>query len=251
MDDQELWGLMEDLEDVGLGDSQTKAYLIAGFYEDVEEHLDNVILTDNVLNAFIEVNGSDGADLFLDKLDEPKSLHMDPLVSSWFGGEIYLIIKGGFTKVRSVEERLRKEFVIEKEIELKNYKKLELNGISVSYGATGILGSSGTSGTNGSSGSSGTLGSSGATGYSGTTRVVYSSPGASGSWSTSEAIVSSSKTADVSTTTAMKIQKKMVQTSVKIEMPIEELEDLKDFSENEVQTYVHPLWEKIKGKLGF
>jgi hypothetical protein len=219
MEDQELWDLMGDLEDVGLGDSITKAYSITGFYEDGEEHLDNDILTANILNAFIEVNESDGADLFLDKLDEPKSPHMDPLVSSWFGDN-YLIIKGNFTRVRSVEERLRKEFVIEKEVELKDYKKLELSGSSGSYGATGISGTPGISGT---------------TGYAGTTTVVYSSPGLSGSWSTSGVTVS------VSTP-------KMIQTSVKIEMPIREL---KDPPEDEVETYGHPLWEKIKGKLGF
>jgi hypothetical protein len=44
------------------------------------------------------------------------------------------------------------------------------------------------------------------------------------------------------------IQKKMIQTSVKIEMPIREL---KDPPEDEIETYGHPLWEKIKGKLGF
>jgi hypothetical protein len=236
MEDQELWDLMGDLEDVGLGDSQTKAYLIAGFYEDWEEHLDNESLTVNLVKSFIEDNKADGVDLFYDSLVEPKSPHVDPLISSWFGfADKYLIIKGNFTKVRLAEEKLRKDFVIEKEVELKNYKKFESRGISGSVGATGI---SGTPGSVGATGISGTPGSYGATGYAGTTTVVYSSPGASGSWSTSGVTVS------VSTP-------KMIQTSVKIEMPIEELEDLKDFSENEVETYGHPLWEKIKGKLGF
>ena len=230
MEDQELWDLMGDLEDVGLGDSITKAYSITGFYEDVEEHLDNESLTMNLVNAFIEDNKSDGVDLFYDALTEPKSPHIDPLISSWFGfADKYLIIKGNFTKVRSVEERLRKEFVIEKEVELKDYKKFEPSGTSGSYGATGISGISGT------------------TGYAGTTTVVYSSPGIGGSWSTSGVVVSSSKTAAASTSTAMTIQKKMIQTSLKIEMPIE---DLKDPPE-EVETYGHPLWEKIKSKLGF
>jgi hypothetical protein len=229
MEDQELWDLMGDLEDVGLGDSITKAYSITGFYEDGEDHLDNDILTANILNAFIEVNESDGIDLFLDKLDVPKSPHMDPLVSSWFGNN-YLIIKGNFTKVRAIEERLRKEFVIEKEAELKNYKKLELSGTSGSFGATGISGISGT------------------TGYAGTTTVVYSSPGIGGSWSTSGVIVSSSKTTAASSTAATIIQTKMIQTSLKMEMPIE---DLKDPPEEETETYGHPLWEKIKSKLGF
>jgi hypothetical protein len=40
----------------------------------------------------------------------------------------------------------------------------------------------------------------------------------------------------------------MIQTSVKIEMPIREL---KYPPEDEIETYGHPLWEKIKGKLGF
>ena len=209
MEDQELWDLMGDLEDVGLGDSLTKAYLIAGFYEDWEEHLDNESLTVNLVKSFIEDNKADGVDLFYDSLVEPKSPHVDPLISSWFGfADKYLIIKGNFTKVRLAEEKLRKDFVIEKEVELKNYKKFESRGTSGSYGATG---------------------------YSGTTRVVYSSPGASGSWSTSGVTVS------ISTP-------KMIQTSVKIEMPIGEL---KDPPEDEVQTYGHPLWEKIKGKLGF
>jgi hypothetical protein len=227
MEDQELWDLMGDLEDVGLGDSLTKAYLIAGFYEDGEEHLDNEILTANVLNAFIEANKSDGVDLFLDKLDEPKFPHMDPLVSSWFGEETYLIIKGNFTKVRSAEERLRKEFIIKKEVELKDYKKFDLSGSSGYVGSSGPTGISGTTGF---------------TGYAGTSSTVYSTSGMCGSWSTSGVILSSSNTcASIPTST-------MIQTSVKIEMPIE---DLKNPPENEVETYGHPLWEKIKGKLGF
>jgi hypothetical protein len=233
MEDQELWDLMGDLEDVGLGDSQTKAYLIAGFYEDWEEHLDNESLTVNLVKSFIEDNKADGVDLFYDSLMEPKSPHVDPLISSWFVfADKYLIIKGNFTKVRSVEERLRKDFVIEKEVELKNYKKFESRGISGSVGATGILG---TSGTNGSSGSSGTSGTNGSSGSSGTTTVVYSTSGMGGSWSTSGVTVS------ISTP-------KMIQTSVKIEMPIREL---KYPPEDEIETYGHPLWEKIKGKLGF
>jgi hypothetical protein len=221
MEDQELWDLMGDLEDVGLGDSLTKAYLIAGFYEDWEEHLDNESLTVNLVKSFIEDNKADGVDLFYDSLMEPKSPHVDPLISSWFVfADKYLIIKGNFTKVRSVEERLRKDFVIEKEVELKNYKKFESRGISGSVGATGI---------------SGTPGSYGATGYSGTTTVVHSTSGMGGSWSTSGVTVS------ISTP-------KMIQTSVKIEMPIREL---KYPPEDEIETYGHPLWEKIKGKLGF
>jgi len=175
MEDQELWDLMGDLEDVGLGDSLTKAYLVAGFYEGGEEHLDNESLTVNLVNAFIEDNKSDGVDLFYDSLVEPKSPHVDPLISWWFGfADKYLIIKGNFTKVRSVEEKLRKDFVIEKEVELKDYKKLELSGSSGYVGATGISGTAGT------------------TGYAGTTTVVYSPPGFSGSWSTSGVVVSSS-----------------------------------------------------------
>ena len=233
MEDQELWDLMGDLEDVGLGDSQTKAYLIAGFYEDWEEHLDNESLTVNLVKSFIEDNKADGVDLFYDSLMEPKSPHVDPLISSWFGfADKYLIIKGNFTKVRLAEEKLRKDFVIEKEVELKNYKKFESRGISGSVGATGILG---TSGTNGSSGSSGTSGTNGSSGSSGTTTVVYSTSGRGGSWSTSGVTVS------ISTP-------KMIQSSVKIEMPIREL---KYPPEDEIETYGHPLWEKIKGKLGF
>ena len=233
MEDQELWDLMGDLEDVGLGDSLTKAYLIAGFYEDWEEHLDNESLTVNLVKSFIEDNKADGVDLFYDSLVEPKSPHVDPLISSWFGfADKYLIIKGNFTKVRLAEEKLRKDFVIEKEVELKNYKKFESRGISGSVGATGILG---TSGTNGSSGSSGTSGTNGSSGSSGTTTVVYSTSGIGGSWSTSGVTVS------ISTP-------KMIQTSVKIEMPIREL---KYPPEDEIENYGHPLWEKIKGKLGF
>ena len=228
MEDQEIWDLMGDLEDVGLGDKLTKAYRIIGFYEDGEEYLDPDIFTTALMNAFIDTNKWDGVDCFYDSLTEPKSPHIDPLISSWFTfADKYLIISGDFTKVRETEERLRKEFVIEKEVELKDYKKLQNSGTSGSYGATGVIGPTGISGTSGYTG--------------GTYSTVYSTSGIGGSWSTSGATVWSSKTASASSS-------KMVSTSIKIEM---EIEDLKDPPEDEVETYGHPLWEKIKGKLGF
>ena len=223
MEDQELWDLMGDLEGVGLGDKLTKAYRITGFYEDGEEYQDPEIFTTTLVNAFMDTNKSDGVDCFYDSLEEPNSPHIDPLVSSWFG-ETYLIINGDFTKVTETEKRLRKEFIIEKEIELKDYKKLENSGPSGFVGSAGATGISGTSGYTG-----------------GTFSTVYSTSGMGGSWSTSGATVWSSKTASASSS-------KMVSTSLKIEM---EIEDLKDPPEDEVETYGHPLWEKIKGKLGF
>ena len=225
MEDQELWDLMGDLEDVGLGDKLTKAYRIIGFYEDGKEYLDPEIFTTTLVTDFIEENKRDGVDCFYDSLTEPKSPHVDPLISSWFTfADKYLIINGDFTKVRETEERLRKGFVIEKEVELKDYKKFESRGTS---GATGAVGATGISGTSGYTG--------------GTYSTVYSTSGIGGSWSTSGATVWSSKTASASSS-------KMVSTSLKIEM---EIEDLKDPPEDRVETYGHPLWEKIKGKFGF
>jgi hypothetical protein len=233
MEDQELWDLMGDLEDVGLGDSLTKAYLVTGFYEGEEKHLENEIFTGSLLNGFIEDNKADGVDLFSDYLTEPKSPHIDPLVSSLMViTDKYLIIKGDFTKVRSVEERLRKDFVIEKEIELKDYKKFEPNGTSGYYGYGGSTGVTGYAGS---------AGISGVTGSAGTTAVVYSSTGIGGSWSTSGIIISSSKTASASSSVPI-----MIQRSLKIEMPIN---DLKDPGGTEVvESYGHPLWAKIKTK---
>jgi len=226
MKDQELWDLMGDLEDVGLGDSLTKAYRIIGFYEDGEGYLDPEIFTSTLVTDFIEKNKRDGVDCFYDSLTEPKSPHVDPLISSWFTfADKYLIISGDFTKVRETEERLRKEFVIEKEVELKDYKKFQVRGPTGSVGSVGATGMSGTSGYTG-----------------GTPSTVYSTSGIGGSWSTSGVTVSSSNT------TASILTPKMIQTSVRIEMPIREL---KDPPEEEVETYGHPLWEKIKGKLGF
>jgi hypothetical protein len=223
MEDQELWDLMGDLEGVGLGDKLTKAYQITGFYEDGEEHLINDALKSPLVNAFIDTNKWDGVDCFCDSLAEPNSPHIDPLVSSWFGVK-HLIIKGDLTKVRATEERLRKEFIIEKEIELKDYKKL------LTSGSTGYIGSVGPTGI------------SGYTGYTGgTSSTVYSTSGMGGSWSTSGATVSPSKTTAASTTTAT-----MIQTSLKIKMPIN---DLKDPGGTEVvESYGHPLWAKIKTK---
>jgi hypothetical protein len=228
MKDQELWDLMGDLEGVGLGDKLTKAYRIIGFYEDGEEYLNPEIFTTAFVTDFIEKNKGDGVDCFYDSLTEPKSPHVDPLISAWFTfADKYLIISGDFTKVRETEERLRKEFVIEKEVELKDYKKLQNSGTSGFVGSVGATGMSGTSG---------------CTGYTGgTSSTVYTSPGIGGSWSISGATVWSSKTASSSSS-------KMVSTSLKIEM---EIKDLKDPPEDGVETYGHPLWEKIKGKLGF
>jgi hypothetical protein len=227
MEDQELWDLMGDLEGVGLGDKLTKAYRIIGFYEDGKEYLDPDIFTTTLMNAFIDANKWDGVDCFYDSLTEPKSPHVDPLISAWFTfADKYLIISGDFTKVRETEERLRKEFVIEKEVELKGYKKIEASGSSGFVGSAGATGMSGTSG---------------CTGYTGSTSsTVYSTSGIGGSWSTSGATVRLSNKNASST--------KIVSTSVKIEM---EIKDLKDPPEGEVETYGHPLWEKIKGKLGF
>ena len=56
MEDQEIWDLMGDLEDVGLGDSLTKAYLITGFYEDdvkYKKYQDNESFTENLMKGFI------------------------------------------------------------------------------------------------------------------------------------------------------------------------------------------------------
>lgn len=226
MEDQEIWDLMGDLEEIGLGEELTKAYTITGFYEDGKEHPNNDVFTFQLVDAFIEANKNGSVDCFWDKLAEPKSPHIDPLVSSWFGDN-YLIIKGDLTKAKATEEKLRKEFIVGEEIQLKDYKKMELSGTSGSYGATGVVGATGISGTSGYTGGS----------YS----TVYSTSGLSGSWSTSGVTVSSSKTASTSSS-------KMVSTSLKIEM---EIEDLKDPPEDEVETYGHPLWEKIKGKFGF
>lgn len=233
MEDQEIWDLMGDLENVGLGDSLTKAYLINGFYEDGEGYTENEILTVNVVKGFIETYKSDGIDLFFDLLKEPELPHTDPLISCW-GGFSYLIIKGDLTKVRSVEEKLRKDFIIEKEIELKDYKKFVLSGTGGLYGAMG------------STGTSGTVGPVGSTGYAGSSRVIYSTSGmggSGGSFSTSGVTVTLK-----SNTTSRGAPPIMIQTSLKIEMPIKEL---KDPTEDSFESYGHPLWEKIKGKFGF
>lgn len=223
MEDQELWDLMGDLEDVGLGDTLTKAYLVTGFYEEEEKHLENESFAEYLLNGFIEDNKADGVDLFYDHLAEPTSPHVDSLISSWLGVK-HLIIKGDLTKVRAIETKLRHDFVIEKEIELKDYKTL------LASGSTGYVGSAGPTGI------------SGYTGYTGgTSSTVYSTSGMSGSWSTSGVIVSSSKTIATPTTTAT-----MIQTSLKIKIPIN---DLKDPGGTEVvESYGHPLWAKIKTK---
>ena len=226
MEDQEIWDLMGDLEDVGLGDSLTKAYLITGFYEDdvkYKKYQDNESFTENLMKGFIGDNKTDGIDLFYDFLAEPTSPHVDPLISSWLGVK-HLIIKGDLTKVRAIETKLRKDFVIEKEIELKEYKSL------LASGSTGYIGSVGPTGI------------AGYTGYAGgTSSTVYSTSGMGGSWSTSGATVSPAKTAAVSTPTST-----MIQTSLKIKMPIN---DLKDPGGTEVvESYGHPLWAKIKTK---
>lgn len=232
MEDQEIWDLMGDLEEIGLGEELTKAYTITGFYEDGKEHPNNDVFTFQLVDAFIEANKNGSVDCFWDKLAEPKSPHIDPMVSSWFG-DSYLIIKGDLTKVKATEEKLRKEFIVGEEIQLKDYKKMELSGTSGSYGATGVVGATGISGTSGYTGGSYSTSS-----YS--TSTVYSTSGVGGSWSTSGATVRLPNKNAPST--------KMVSTSVKIQM---EIEDLKDPPEDEVEIYVHPLWEKIKGKLGF
>lgn len=223
MEDQELWDLMGDLEDVGLGEELTKAYLVTGFYEEGEKYTDNESLTVNLVNGFIEDNKTDGVDCFYDTLAEPKSPHTDPLISSWFGTP-HLIIKGNLTKVREIEIKLRHDFIIEKEIELKDYKKFL---VIESTGVTGYAGFTGTSGVTGYTGSSASPG-----------------PTASqltGSWSTSGVTVWSSKTAAASVSNP-----RMFNTSLKIEMPIN---DLKDPGGTEVvESYGHPLWAKIKTK---
>lgn len=229
MEDQELWDLMGDLEDVGLGEELTKAYLVGGFYEDGGKYLGQEIFTENLVKSFIEDNKADGVDLFYDTLAEPKSTHVDPLISSWFG-EKHLIVKGNLTKVRMIETKLRKDFVIEKEIELKDYKKFDLSGYTGYTGSTGYVGNAGPTGIAGYAGYTG-----------GTSSTVYSTSGMSGSWSASGVTVSSSKTAAASTSPP-----RMIQTSTKIKMPIN---DLKDPGGTEVvESYGHPLWAKIKTK---
>lgn len=128
MEDQELWDLMGDLEDVGLGDSLTKAYSIKGFYfdEGIER---NDGLVEAAIRQFADVNSGDGLEVFIDNLLAPDPPAIDPLISHPFGNR-HLLIIGDLTKVRSLEKKLRDDFEIESEYELKDYKKFVLFGSS-------------------------------------------------------------------------------------------------------------------------